>query len=120
MDGHDGKKLPVWGINGIWPIGTPLENHHVENIEGFHWQIAYPSIPYSPAIALYRPWEITLDAMKRFCFLPKTERNIPSPTFNAYSIAKEDEDWSYAVKPVYSLTKDGEPRCYIKLMTKPG
>ena len=51
--------------------------------------------------ALDKVWEITLDSLKKFCKKSKSERIVPAPTYNAYATARSENDWSYAVKPIY-------------------
>ena len=69
---------------------------------------------------------ITDDALNNFA----EARKVPAPTYSSYLTAKEENDWSYAVKPIYDHTKStnkaGEKfidynkpmRAYIKLLTK--
>ena len=58
------------------------------------------------------------------------EENLPHPAFSSYLVAKERDDWAYAVKPIYNqpktTTKAGKKyvdhnkpaRAYIKLNTR--
>ena len=100
----------IFGINGIWPIRTIEYEQSRKNIEGF--QICYPLTSLStinnptPAEIATRHtfnmmWETTVDALKKFCEKRKKHRKVPSLTYNAYIACREDEDWSYAVKPLY-------------------
>ena len=105
--GDNGEKLQIYfevaeqnifGINGIWPIGTLQEDQTRENIEGF--QICYPMTSPStvdeptPAEIATRHtfnmmWETTVDALKKFCEKKKKDRKVPSPTYNSYIACKE-------------------------------
>ena len=44
---------------------------------------------------------ITVDALKKF----SEARKVPAPTYSSYVYAKDENDWSYAVKPIYTHTK---------------
>ena len=90
---EDGEKHPIcfelakqnlWGVNGIWPFGTPQEYQTLDKVEGF--QIAYP-LPSvekpTPAeietrLTFNKMWMTTLDAMKKFCEKSKKERTVSS------------------------------------------
>lgn len=142
--GEDGEKLSiffelpkqsVW-MSGVWPFSTEEEEKSFENIEGY--QIAYSldkdsknptSDEERGKKILDKTWDITVDALKKFCSVPRDDRKVPNPTYSSFKTAKEDGDFSYAVKPVwnYSLTKDERgkktvdmtksPRTYIKFLT---
>ena len=98
------------GISGTWPFGTNKEDRSIETLDGF--QICYPMTsdetmnnPTTEEVktreALDKVWEITLDSLKKFCKKSKSERIVPAPTYNAYATARSENDWSYAVKPIY-------------------
>lgn len=150
VEGPNGEHLPVyfefaeqnfWGISGNWPLGTDPEDQTLDTIKGF--QIAYPLTSLAtvknptPAEAKTRQildniWEISVDAMKRFCSVKdKSKRKVPAPTYSSYMAAKEDENWEEAVKPIYAystskdektgkkfIDKEKPQKTYIKLITK--
>lgn len=147
IPGPNGTKLPIyvelspqkiWGFDGIWGMDVNLEDRDLSNIAGL--QIVYPL--NSPTTvdnptkseratkhAFDQMWNITVAAMKRFCSVSK--RKVPAPAYSAYATAKTDEDWTYAVKPVYSysyykdsstnkkfVNKSRPERMFIKFDTK--
>ena len=76
-------------------------------------------------------WETTMDALRKLCEKKKKHLQVPVPTYNAYIACKEDQDWSYAVKPLYDYAhikseKTGEKfndynkpmPSYIKLLSR--
>ena len=80
--------------------------------------------------ALDNVMEITLNSLKKFCKKSRSERLVPPATFNAYTTSKSENDWSYAVKPIYDYTnitdqltgkktkdKSSPERAYLKFMT---
>jgi hypothetical protein len=144
-----GKHLPIyfemeeqiiWGISGCWKIGVEDSDKTLDNIEDFQicyplttlGTVAKPTAPEKHCKAVFdMMWRITVAAMKRECTKPKDKRVVPSPTYNSYIAAKESDDWTDAVKPLYapSQTKDqktgkkfidpSKPEvAYIKFMTK--
>ena len=150
VEGPKGEKLPifielaeqnVWGIYGMWPIGTTKEERSLETLEGF--QIYYPITSFSTMenptaeeratrYAFDMMWNITVHALKRFCNKKdKSKRKVPAPTYSAYRTAKYDEDWTYPVKPIYDWTLSKDPtsgkksidkskpqRAYLRFVTK--
>ena len=70
--------------------------------------------------------KITVNALKKF----SEARKVPAPTYSSYVISNEENDWSYAVKPIYTPTKttnkadvkfighNKSERAYIKLVSK--
>ena len=130
-----------WGVSPIYSFGISRENQNSDNIEGF--QIAYPvtsissiNNPTQNEVAtmsnLNQMWNITCEAMEKFCSVKGKENlKVPAPTYSAYGTAKADEDWSYAVKPIYDhpntvdkntgnkIKDTSKPmRMYIKLFTQ--
>ena len=150
LPGPNGEKLSIyfemapqnfWGISGNWPFGTAQEDRTLDTIDGF--QICYPLTSLStvdnPTEAekttkhfLDQTWNITVDAMKRFCSVKdKKKRKVPAPTYSAYATTRGDKDWAYAVKPVYDYSysmdqktnkkfvdKSKPQKTYIKFVTK--
>lgn len=103
VKGDNDKKLPIyfelaeqnlWGINGIWPIGTLQEDQSLDAIEGF--QRAYPLTSLfsveSPTKAERETrdifdtmWKTTVDALKKFCRVkPSKGMKVPAPTYSSY------------------------------------
>ena len=148
VKGPNGEKRPIFieltkqffsGISGVWPFGTDKDSRRLETLEGF--QISYPmtsidtmDCPTTEEIktrkALDNVVKITLNALKKFCNKPRSERSVPPATFNAYITAKSENDWSFAVKPIYDYTnttdqQTGEKkkdtsrpqRAYLKFIT---
>ena len=102
----------LWGVNGIWPFGTVEYEQSQNNIEGF--QICYPltslSTVNNPTTdervtrdTLDMIWNITVNTLKRFS--TSKDRKVPAPTFSTYATAKGENYWTYAVKPIYNLSK---------------
>ena len=145
--GPNGEKRPIfvelapqnfWGVSPTYPYGMRKENQNYDTIDGFH--IAYPLTSISTVdnptederitkCNLDEMWEITCEAMQRFCSVKKEKRKVPPPTYSAFGTAKADEDWSYAVKPLYEHPKTTDKfgqkvpdlskpmKMYIKLIT---
>ena len=146
--GPNGEKRPIyielatqnfWGISPSYPYGTRKEHQNSDTIDGF--QIAYPLTsfytvenPTEDEMAtksyLDEMWDITCEAMQSFCSEKKEKRKVPAPTYSSFGTAKSEEDWSYAVKPLYDypktinklgqkVTDTSKPlKMYIKLLTK--
>ena len=112
--GENGSKLPIyfelaeqnlWGVSGIWPFGTPKEDQSNGKLEGF--QHCYPLTstktvgkPTKAEKATRHVFDmmnnITVDALKKF----SEARKVPALTYSSYVFAKEENDWTYAVKPL--------------------
>ena len=112
--GENDSKLPIyfefaeqnlWGVNGIWPFGTPKEGQSNDKLEGF--QIFCPLTTTKTVVKPTKAEKatrhvfdmmnnITVDALKKF----SEARKVPALTYSSYVFAKEENDWTYAVKPL--------------------
>ena len=124
----------LWGVNCIWPFGNTKESQSNDKLEGF--QICYPmtstettdkptKVEKATRHVINMLNKITVDALKKF----SEAKNVPAPTYSSYVYAKGENDWSYAVKPIYTRTKSKNragvnfidphkpQRAYIKLST---
>lgn len=156
--GDKEEKLPIffqfatqktWGFNGIWNLNCPIEEQTLENIEGY--QICYPltstetvNKPTNEEVLtkmiLDKTWEITVDAMKRFCqeeieVIENGEKikrsKLCGPAENSFSTAEKKKNMALAMKPNYEyantvdkktnnkfVDKTKPQRTYIKLLCK--
>ncbi len=133
------SKQHTFGVSGSYPLEVAAEDRCLENLEGF--QVCYPMTslktinnPTDEERATKQimddAFDITVDALKRFCEVAREDRLVPSPTYSAYSTAARDKDWDYAVKRPYehasSNDKSGKKikdlskprRTYLKFATK--
>ena len=135
VKGANGEKRPIyfqleqqmlWGISGIWPVGTDRADQTLDTLEGY--QITYPMTTIntvnSPTINELKTQKIfdnirrvTSEAMQRFCKAEKERKKknpsqppiIPSPTYTSYLGAIEEDNIEAAVKPIYSLATRKDP-----------
>lgn len=118
--GANGKKLPIYielpqqNFRGLYvidsfnPFGEPTEGGWLVGYEIFYPLTSYTTV-HKPTKAektckrtLDNMWNITVDAMKKFCSVKdKSKRRVPTPTYNSYVKAKDKDDWTHAVKPIY-------------------
>ena len=103
------KKLPIYlelapqrtfGINGIWPFDDKYKS--LDKLEDF--QLTYPTTSlqimgdkctdeeHKTIHVFNNMFERTVEALKRFCKVPKKQRKVPSPTHNVYRKAKVDNE----------------------------
>ena len=130
----------LWNVMEIHPLNLPEDRRSDDTLEGY--QIGYPLTSISTVdnptkdeqatnSAFDSMFEITCNAMKRFCSVKRSECKMPRPSYSSYATAKADNDWSYAVKPLYDYQKSidkntGEKfvdkskplKSYIKLFTR--
>ena len=122
--GENDSKLPIyfelaehklWEVNGIWRFGTPKEGQSNDKLEGFQFYYPLTSTktvgkPTKAEKATRHVFDmmnnITIDALKKF----SKARKVPAPTYSSYKFAKEENDWTYAVKPLYTHTKKQQIR----------
>ena len=117
VEGPNGEELPIffelaekklWGVNGIWPINLGKEKQTDDILEGF--QVCYPMTgenlktnkaeKYTQQV-FDKMNDVTVSAMKEF----GEELCQPHPSYSSYLVAKNTNDWAYAVKPIYSHPK---------------
>jgi len=102
----------TWGINGTWPMAIAEDKQDMTNIEGY--QICYPLTSLNtvneptPREAQTKQifdeiQRLTLESSIKFCLVKKEERLVPSPTFSSYVAAKEEQNWTEFVKPIYEF-----------------
>ena len=127
VKGPNGEKLPlcfelekqnIW-INSSWPYGTKQEDQTLDKMNGF--QIAYPltsmgtvSNPTDREKATRRVfemiWETTVKALQKFAVKDPAKRKVPGATWGAFLAARDDLNWSIAVKPLFDATKTKDPK----------
>ena len=113
----------IWGIGGVWPMGTSLDDQILDTVDGY--QIAYPltsrnsvDTPTPTEIATQKIFDNirdkTSNSLYKFCEEEKERKKnkkggsaiVPSATYGQYLQADEPKD---AVKPIYNFSTKKDP-----------
>jgi len=116
------EEQQVWGISGIWPMGTDREDQILDTLEGY--QVAYPltsrNTVQNPTMTELKTQQnfdnirkTTSLAFRKFCEAEKDRKKskskdipiiVPPSTYSSYLNASEGDDIEEGVKPIYNFS----------------